>query len=91
MNRFNSNALSSIDDSNEETEISNVFASQYNALYNSVLFDVNKMNVLNAELDNHIVKLCKSCACENSHIISEAQRLKANKTDGESGDNSCHL
>ena len=86
-----------MDDANDEIEISNVFASQYNALYNSVPYDMNKMNVLKSELDDRIVKICKSGACEHNHVISEAQvrdgikRLKPNKTDGDSGHNSSHL
>ena len=88
---------STVDNVNGEENISNLFANKYNAVYNSVSYDVDDMTNLLFSLENDICQKCNSSECYYNHVISVEQinsaikLLKPHKSDGDLGHSSDHI
>ena len=68
-------------------EICSLFQDKYEALYNSVSFNDNEMNVLLSDVSTDVSNSCESDCCENHHVMNvddvkyAVRKLKAGKSD----------
>ena len=87
-----------VDDSHGSDNISKLFLSKYDELYNSVSYDHDQMNSLKSEINSRIEDYCNgNTHCGADHIINVSQVLenivfmKGNKHDGNVGHYSDHV
>jgi len=80
--------VNTVDGENGEGNISQLFASNYKELYNSVSYNVNDMQNILDVVDNGIIDCCSTGKCRVPHHIevtdvkSAINKLKCNKADG---------
>ena len=89
----NRNTVVSIDNVNDDVNISELFADKYKSLYNSVSYNVDDMNVILSQIDNTLSESndLSDCVISCKDVENGIKHLKKHKADILSGLYSDHL
>ena len=77
-----------VDGFKSNRDVSNLFAQKYSELYNSVSYDIDKLQKLTVTVNNQIQSLCCADNCYSNHIFTvkdvatAMKKLKHYKSDG---------
>ena len=80
MNKIVVSVPNIVDNAQGDEEINSLFCEKYNALYNSVSYNVNEMNTLLDEININVNDKCKHNLCNSA--TAAIRMLKPYETDG---------